>query len=306
MPIRISESLPSKSVLEKENIFVMGLNRALSQDIRPLKILLLNIMPTKETTETQFLRLLSNSPLQVDVVLMRLASHKSKNTSEKYLETFYKTFDEVRGQKWDGMIITGAPVEDLPFEQVDYWNELKEIISWSKQNVYSTMYVCWGAQAGLYCNYGIPKYKLPQKMFGVFNCRVTRNNIPLFRGFDDQFRMPHSRYTEVHQEDILKHSDLEIVSVSPEAGICVVMAKDGREIYIFGHGEYDSDTLKKEYDRDIAKGIKINVPKNYFIDDDPSKSINVSWRAHYNLLYCNWLNYYVYQVTPYEIDRIQK
>lgn len=306
MPIRIPDTLPAKAALEEENIFVMGMNRALTQDIRPLKIAILNIMPTKVTTEVQLLRLLSNTPLQADLTLLRMESHHSKNTPDAHLNTFYKTFSEVRDQKFDGLIITGAPVEDLDFEQVDYWDEMAQIIDWSEENVFTTLFICWGAQAGLYRRYGIPKYQLPKKVFGVFESHVTQKNIPLFRGFDDSFNMPHSRHTEVRREDVLKHPQLEIVCESEEAGLCIVMSHDGRGIYVFGHGEYDPNTLRAEYERDLAKGLDIEIPRHYFIHDDPDKPVDVTWRAHWNLFFANWLNYYVYQATPYDLEKIKE
>lgn len=304
MPIRIPDELPAKAALEAENIFVMGMNRALTQDIRPLKIAILNIMPTKTITEIQLLRLLSNTPLQADISLLRMASHQSKNTSDEHLNLFYKTFDQVRDQKFDGLIITGAPVEDLDFEQVDYWDEMAQVIDWSSTNVFTTLFICWAAQAGLYRRYGIPKYKLPKKVFGVFPSRVVKKNVPLFRGFDDRFNMPHSRHTEVRRQDILDNSDLDIVCESEEAGLSIVMSHDGRRIYVFGHGEYDPDTLRKEYERDLKKGLDIAIPRHYFIDDDPNKPVDVTWRAHWNLFYANWLNYYVYQATPFDLNTI--
>jgi len=304
MPIKIPNDLPAAETLINENIFVMFEDRALHQDIRPLQIVILNLMPNKIVTETQILRLLGNSPLQVDIVLLHPKSHVSKNTSREHLIKFYNTFDEIREQKFDGMIITGAPVEHLEFEEVDYWEELKEIMEWSKTHVFSTFHICWAAQAGLYYHYGIPKYKLPQKMFGVFPHRVCKKNEKLLRGFDDVFYVPHSRHTEVRKEDILKVPELEILAESEEAGIYIVASKNGRQVFVTGHSEYDPLTLKEEYERDKAKGLNINLPKNYFPGDDPNAMPIVNWRSHANLLFSNWLNYYVYQETPYNLDEI--
>ena len=304
MPIRIPDRLPAAEILSKENIFIMPLDRALTQDIRPLKILILNIMPTKIATETQLLRLLSNTPLQVDITLMHMKSHISKNTSNEHLDSFYKVFEDVKQEKFDGMIITGAPVEQLDFEEVNYWDELKEIFEWRKTNVFSTMFICWGAQAGLHYYYNIPKYPLEKKMFGIFENKITRQGIPLFRGFDDIYNMPHSRHTEVRKEDIIAIDGLDVVCESDTAGVSIAMKDDGKEIYVLGHGEYDRETLKCEYYRDIEKGLDIKVPYNYFINDDPEGDILVTWRAHANLLFFNWINYYVYQETPYDINKI--
>lgn len=305
MPIKIPDNLPASEVLNSENIFVMGENRAFHQDIRPLRILILNLMPTKIVTETQILRLLGNTPLQIDIVLMHPKTYLSRNTPEEHLITFYKTFDEVKDQKFDGMIITGAPVEHMDFEEVAYWEELTQIMDWKVHNVTSTLHICWGAQAGLYYYYGIPKYPLNEKMFGVFPHTINKKNVKLMRGFDDEFYAPHSRHTETRREDIEKVEDLEILSESPESGIYIVASKDGREIFVTGHSEYDPLTLKAEYDRDVAKGLDIKVPRNYFPKDDPTKEPHVKWRGHANLLFSNWLNYYVYQETPYELDRIE-
>ncbi|SNX54743.1 homoserine O-succinyltransferase [Thermoanaerobacterium sp. RBIITD] len=305
MPIKIPDKLPAIKILADENIFVMGEERAIHQDIRPLKIAILNLMPTKSVTETQLLRLLSNNPLQIDIVLLYTASHKSKNTSPEYLKTFYKTFDDVNCEKFDGLIITGAPVETLEFEDVDYWQELKEIMEWSKHNVYSTFHICWGAQAGLYYHYGIPKYPLKEKMFGVFLHRIVKKNVDLLRGFDDEFYAPHSRYTEVRKEDVELVNDLDILAESDEAGLYIIGSKGGRQIFVTGHSEYDPLTLKAEYERDIKKGIAINIPKHYFPGDNPEREPLVKWRSHANLLFSNWLNYYVYQETPYDINRIK-
>ena len=305
MPIKIPNDLPAVEILNKENIFVMHEDRALHQDIRPLNIVILNLMPTKIVTETQILRLLGNSPLQVDIVLLHPKTHISKNTSREHLIKFYNTFDEICDRKFDGMIITGAPVEQLPFEEVDYWDELVQIMDWSVTNVFSTFHICWGAQAALYHHYGIPKYQLPEKMFGIFPHRVTKKNQKLLRGFADIFYAPHSRHTEVRREDIQKVPELEILAESDEAGIYIVASKNGRQVFVTGHSEYDPLTLKAEYERDIAKGLKINLPKNYFPNDDPNFDPIVTWRGHANLLFNNWLNYYVYQETPYNLDDIK-
>ncbi len=304
MPVKIPDTLPARAVLLSENIFVMGEQRALHQDIRPLRVAILNLMPTKIATETQLLRLLGNSPLQVEIKLLHMDSHESKNTPQEHLLNHYSTFREVEDQRFDGLIITGAPVEQMPFEEVDYWPELVALMDWAETHVYSTFHICWGAQAGLYHRYGIPKYPLPQKMFGVFQHRVTARNEKLLRGFDDLFLAPHSRHTEIRREDILCVPDLKLLAESDEAGVYIVASRDGRRIYITGHSEYDPLTLKAEYDRDVAKGLPINIPKNYFPDDDPSREPVVRWRGHANLLYSNWLNYYVYQLTPYDINQI--
>jgi homoserine O-succinyltransferase len=306
MPIKIPDNLPAAEILNSENIFVMSEKRAFHQDIRPLRIAIMNLMPIKVTTETQLLRLLGNSPLQVEIVLLHPKTHKSKNTPPEHLIAFYSTFDEVSDQKFDGLVITGAPVEQLEFEEVNYWEELKQVMDWSTENVFSTFHICWGAQAGLYHHYGIPKYHLKEKMFGVFPHKLNKKYVKLFRGFDDLFYVPHSRYTEVRREDIEKVPELEILSESEESGIYVVASKDGSQIFVTGHSEYDPLTLKAEYDRDIAKGINIKVPRNYFPDDDPSKPPVVLWRGHANLLFSNWLNYYVYQETPYDLKQIKK
>jgi homoserine O-succinyltransferase len=305
MPLNIPDRLPAVEILQEENIFVMSETAAIHQDIRPLRIVILNLMPVKTTTETHILRLLSNSPLQVEVTLLHMSDHVSKNTSVKHLTTFYKTFDQIRDKKFDGMIITGAPIEHLEFEQVDYWQELKDIMDWVLHHVTSTMFICWGAQAGLYHYYGIPKYPLSRKMFGVFTHTVNNPKIPLVRGFDEEFLAPHSRHTEIRREDIIRVPDLEIVSESPEAGVYMVKNRGGRLIFITGHSEYDPETLKDEYERDLKKGLPIHVPKNYFTDDDPSKPPRVRWKSHANLMYYNWLNYYVYQATPFNINEIQ-
>lgn len=305
MPIRIPDNLPAAETLNNENIFVMFEDRAYHQDIRPLKIVILNLMPTKITTETQLLRLIGNTPLQIEIILMHPKSHTPKNTPEEHLLEFYKTFDEIRDQHFDGLIITGAPVEQLPFEQVNYWDELTQIMDWSLTNVYSTLHICWGAQAGLYHHYGIPKYDIPQKMFGVFAHTKAKEHIKLLRGFDDVFYVPHSRHTEIRKEDICKVDDLEILSESEEAGVYLVASKDGRHIFATGHSEYDPLTLKAEYERDLERGLNIAIPKNYFPEDDPSKQPIVRWRGHGNLLFLNWLNYYVYQETPYDLTQIE-
>jgi homoserine O-succinyltransferase/O-acetyltransferase len=306
MPIKVPANLPAVRVLESENVFVMTNERAMTQDIRPLNIVILNLMPTKAETETQLMRVLSNTPLQVDVTLLQMATHKSKNTSESYLQTFYKTFDKICEEKFDGMIITGAPVEKLPFEQVDYWPELCKIMTWSRSNVYSTMHICWGAQAGLYYHYGIPKYLLSQKISGIFRHRVLDPLHPLVRGFDDDFWAPHSRYTEIRREDIEKHPELEILTESNAAGVHIVATKNGRQIFVTGHEEYDRDTLKKEYLRDVKKGLHPFVPQNYFPNDDPTQEPPFVWRSHAFLMFSNWLNYFVYQNTPYEIEKISE
>lgn len=305
MPIKVQDNLPAVDILNKENIFIMPENRAFHQDIRPLNILLLNLMPNKIATETQILRLLGNTPLQVDVSLMHPKTHVSKNTPEEHLIRFYVTFDDIKSQKFDGMIITGAPVEQIEFEEVDYWGELMEIMKWTKHNVHSTLHICWGAQAGLYYHYGIQKYPLQSKLFGVFQHTADKNYVRLLRGFDDVFYVPHSRHTEVRVEDIEKVSELDILSESKEAGLYLTATKDGRQIFITGHSEYDPLTLKQEYDRDICKGFDIEVPKHYFPEDDPSKYPIVRWRGHSNLLFSNWLNYYVYQETPFDVNEIK-
>ncbi len=305
MPIKIPNDLPAVKTLNEENIFVMTETRAITQDIRPLKILLLNLMPKKIETETQLSRLLGNSPLQVDLELIHTKSYHSKNTSAEHLFTFYKTFDQVKDQSFDGMIITGAPVEHLPFEEVEYWQELCEIMEWSLTHVHSTFHICWGAQAGLYYHYGIPKQPLEKKLFGVFEHKVDYKRSILFRGFDDVFMVPHSRHTTVDPQDIRKVPGLRILASSKEAGVYAVSSKGGRQIFITGHSEYDPDTLAQEYFRDLNEGKPIELPKNYFRNDDPANPPLVTWRAHANLLYSNWLNYFVYQTTPYDINQIQ-
>lgn len=305
MPIKIPNDLPATAVLEKENIFVITETRAITQDIRPLKIAILNLMPTKVETETQFVRLLGNTPLQVELELLHTKTHKSKNTSKEHLLTFYKTFEEVKDKKFDGLVITGAPVELMDFEEVEYWEELKEIMEWSKTNVTSTLHICWGAQAGLYYHYGIPKYTLDKKLFGVYKHKLDRKTAILFRGFDDEFYVPHSRHTDVKREDVEAVSDLKILASSDEAGLYVAATDLGRQIYVMGHSEYDADTLKKEYFRDKEAGKKIDLPVNYFENDDPSLPPRVTWRSCANLFYSNWLNYFVYQTTPYDLNKIK-
>ncbi len=305
MPINIPDNLPTREILQSENIFVMKEERAIHQDIRPLKIAILNLMPTKIATETQILRLLGNSPLQVDIVLLHPRTHQSKNTPEEHLLKFYNTFEDIKHEKFDGMIITGAPVEDMAFEEVDYWEELTAIMEWSLHHVYSTFHICWGAQAGLFYHYGVPKYPLPEKMFGVFTHQVNRQNTMLLRGFDDEFYAPHSRHTEIRREDILKIPELEILAESPTAGIYIVAAKNGRQIFVTGHSEYDPLTLKAEYERDVARGLPIALPQNYFPENDPTKDPVVKWRSHANLLFANWLNYYVYQETPFDLRQLK-
>lgn len=304
MPIRIPNDLPATKTLTGENIFVMTETRAITQDIRPLEILILNLMPTKIITETQLSRLLGNTPLQVSLEFIHTKSHESKNTPQEHLFHFYKVFDDVRDRNFDGMIITGAPVEKLPFEQVEYWDELCEIMEWSKTHVFSTFHICWGAQAALYYHYGIPKYDLPQKLFGVFSHRVERRSNMLVRGFDDIFMVPHSRHTTIHREDVEKCPALKILAASKEAGIYAISTEGGRQIFITGHSEYDVDTLDAEYQRDKKAGLPISIPTNYYPDDDDSQLPLVSWRSHANLLYQNWLNYFVYQATPYDIMTI--
>ena len=301
MPIQIPNDLPAAETLKNENIFVMTQTRAETQHIRPLEIVLLNLMPTKIVTETQLSRVLGNTPLQVHLELMMVSSHKAKNTSQEHLLNFYKTFDELKNRKFDGMVITGAPVEHMPFEEVDYWDELCEIMEWSKTHVHSTFHICWGAQAGLYYHYGINKKQLPEKLFGVYPHTADYKRAILLRGFDDTFWVPHSRHTTVDRADIEKIPGLKILASSEEAGVYAVMNKEGRHIFVTGHSEYDSDTLEKEYLRDKNQGLPIQVPANYYPDDDPSKPPIVRWRGHANLLYSNWLNYFVYQTTPYDI-----
>ena len=306
MPIKVRDNLPAIETLGNENIFVMTETRAISQDIRPLEIVILNLMPTKIDTETQLLRMLGNTPLQINATFMHTKSYESKNTSQSHLDTFYVTFDNIKHKKFDGMIITGAPVEHLEFEEVDYWQELCEIMEWSKKNVTSTFHICWGAQAGLYYHYGIEKYPTDKKIFGVFEHYVLpeKKHKILLRGFDDTFYVPQSRHTEVRAEDIEKVPELEILSVSDESGVYIVTAKSERQFFVTGHSEYDDTTLAKEYFRDLEKGLDIDMPKNYFPNDDPKQKPPMKWRAHANLLYSNWLNYFVYQTTPYDINKI--
>ena len=305
MPLRLPDRLPAIDLLKEENIFVMDNSRAHAQDIRPLRIVILNLMPLKITTETDLIRLLSNTPLQLDISFMKVRSHTPKNTPIEHMMMFYRDFEKMRHEKFDGMIITGAPVETLDFEEVSYWNEIKEIFEWAKTHVTSTLYICWAAQAGLYYHYGIPKYPLEKKMFGIFPQRLLDARLPIFRGFDDVFMMPHSRHTEIHREDILKNPQLSLITESPESGVGIVIARNGREFFITGHMEYAPDTLANEYRRDKDIRTDVDLPRNYFLNDDPANSPVVSWRAHANLFYNNWINYYVYQETPYDISKIK-
>ncbi len=305
MPLRLPDKLPAIELLKHENIFVMDDSRAHMQDIRPLKIAILNLMPLKITTETDLIRLLSNTPLQLEISFMKLKSHTPKNTPIEHMMMFYRDFEQMRLEKYDGMIITGAPVETLDFEKVNYWQEMKEIFEWARTHVTSTLYICWAAQAGLYYYYGIPKYPLPKKMFGVFPQYPMEPQLPIFRGFDDVFQMPHSRHTEIHREDILAHPDLTLIAESPDCGVSMVMARNGREFFITGHLEYAPNTLDNEYKRDRGIRDDVELPKNYYLDNNPDNMPMVSWRAHANLLYSNWINYYVYQETPYDINQIQ-
>lgn len=304
MPIKISNELPARTFLEQENVFVMSEERAESQDIRPLKILILNLMPTKIATETQILRLLSNTPLQVDIELMQTVTHVSKNTSQEHLTKFYKSFDEVKHEKFDGMIVTGAPVEQMEFEEVDYWDELCSIFEWAKTNVYSTFYICWGAQAGLYYHYGLKKYPLKEKMFGIFEHQPLDLYHPLMRGIDDKYYVPHSRHTEIRMEDIAKIKDLQVLSYSPVSGVHLLSDMDCRNFFSTGHSEYDADTLATEYFRDKNKGLDIQLPYNYFPDNDTTKKPPITWRSTGVLLFTNWLNYFVYQRTPYDLANL--
>lgn len=306
MPIKVPDSLPAVDILENENIFVMTSSRALHQDIRPLKLLILNLMPTKIVTETQLLRKLSNTPLQIEVDFLQTISHKAKNVDAEHLSSFYYTFEDIKNRHYDGMIITGAPVENLEFEDVDYWPELCEIMQWTNRNVFSTLHICWGAQAGLYYHYGIDKHPLDKKMSGVFRHTLLRPQSPFFRGFDDVFYMPHSRYTSVSEDSILSVPELELLSISDEAGVFAVKSEDNRRFFVTGHPEYDADTLALEYARDVEKNGTADIPKNYFPSNDPTKKPEVTWRAHAQLLYTNWLNYYVYQTTPYDLSEIDK
>ena len=304
MPLILPQNLPAFQALEEENVFVMHEGRARMQDIRPLRILLVNLMPTKIATETQIARVLANSPLQVELTLLRMDSHESTHVSGAHLEAFYKTFDEISHSRFDGMIITGAPVEMMPFEQVDYWPELCRLMEYSKTHVYSTLHICWGAQAALYYHYGIQKHVMPEKMFGVFAHRVLRPKTPLLRGFDEIFYAPHSRHTEVRHQDVQQCDALRILAESDEAGLHLLATDSGRQIFVCGHMEYDKDTLRAEYERDIAKGMKIDVPKHYFENDDPAQDVIFRWRSHANLLFSNWMNYYVYQSTPFDLEDI--
>ena len=306
MPLRLPDNLPAIELLEKENIFVMDENRAHGQDIRPLEIVILNLMPLKITTETDLLRLLSNTPLQLDITFMKLVSHTPKNTPIEHMRMFYIPFERLRDKRFDGMIITGAPVEQMEYEDVSYWDEISEIFTWAKTHVTSTLYICWAAQAGLYHHYGVPKHNLDRKMFGIFKHHITTETfLPIFRGFDDMFRMPHSRHTEVRREDIVKHKELSIIAESYESGVGIVMASEGREFFITGHMEYNPDTLDKEYKRDMGKRDDVDMPQNYYRNDNPDDGPQVRWRAHANLLFQNWINYYVYQATPYDISLIK-
>ncbi len=302
MPIRIPDSLPATEILESENIFVMTEYRAMHQDIRPLRLVLLNLMPTKVDTETQIMRKLSNTPLQIEIDLLQTESHTAKNVSSQHLDSFYTTFDQIQDQHYDGMIITGAPVELLDFEEVDYWDELVNIMDWSATNVHSTLHICWGAQAGIYYHYGIPKHARSEKLFGVFEHHVVKPSSPLVRGFNDYFLAPHSRYTDTYAEDIAAHPDLELIATSEEAGVYIAKSTNSRNFFVFGHPEYDADTLKNEYERDKAQGLDTALPVNYFPNDDPAQTPRATWRAHAQLLYTNWLNYYVYQTTPYDVS----
>ena len=305
MPLNLPDKLPAIELLKQENIFVIDNSRASHQDIRPLRIVVLNLMPLKITTETDLVRLLSNTPLQVEISFMKVKSHTSKNTPVEHMKAFYRDFELMRDEKFGGMIITGAPVEHMDFEEVAYWDEISEIFTWARTHVTSTLYICWAAQAGLYHHYGVPKYKLDKKMFGIFEHRTNNPLLPIFRGFDDIFYVPHSRHTEVHREDILKVKELDLISESEESGVYMVMARNGREIFVTGHSEYSPLTLDTEYRRDLDKGLPIDMPVNYYRDNDPSKGPLVRWRGHANLFFQNWLNYYVYQETPFDINEIK-
>ena len=306
MPIKIPNSLPARETLEGENIFVMTEYRAMHQDIRPLNLLILNLMPTKIATETQLLRKFSNTPLQIQVELLQTISHDAQNVDRSHLESFYTSYDQIKDKNYDGLVITGAPVENLDFETVDYWEELCQIMEWSKTHVHSTLHICWGAQAGLYYHYGMPKYALPQNLFWVFDQRVLKPSSPLFRGFDDRFYAPHSRHTEVLEEDIRKVPGLEVLAVSEEAGVFAVKTEDSRQFFLLGHLEYDRNTLAQEYWRDVDRGLDIQVPRHYFPNDDPNQTPIVRWRSAGQLIYTNWLNYYVYQTTPYDLTRLDR
>ena len=305
MPLRLPDRLPAIDILKNENIFVMDNSRATTQDIRPLRIVILNLMPLKITTETDLVRLLSNTPLQLEISFMKLKSHTPKNTPIEHMMMFYRDFESMRNEKYDGMIITGAPVEQLEFEDVSYWDEITDIFSWARTHVTSTLYICWAAQAGLYYHYGIPKYPLAKKMFDIFPQTPIQRPLPIFRGFDDVFMMPHSRHTEIHREDILANPELTLIAESPDCGVSMVMARNGREFFITGHLEYAPNTLDNEYKRDRGIRDDVDLPKNYYRDDNPDNPPVVTWRAHANLLYANWINYYVYQETPYNIDDIK-
>jgi len=305
MPVNIPATLPAVDLLRNENIFVMDSDRASTQEIRPLKIVILNLMPVKITTETDLIRLLSNTPLQIELDFLQLESHTSKNTPVEHMMNFYKNFDLISKSNYDGMIITGAPVEQMPFEEVDYWPEVTKIMDWARHHVTSTLYICWAAQAGMYHYYGVPKYPLNAKMFGVFEHHIHNPKNPIFRGFDDVFYVPHSRHTEVRAEDILKVPELTILSESPESGVYMVMGRNGREFFVTGHSEYSPMTLDSEYKRDLAKGLPINMPQNYYPDNNPELDPQVRWRSHANLMITNWLNYFVYQETPYDLDKIE-
>lgn len=304
MPIKVADGLPAVAILRDENIFVMTEERAVHQDIRPLRIAILNLMPNKAVTETQLLRLVGNTPIQVDVTLLHPGSHVPKHTPPEYLASFYRNFSEARSERFDGLIITGAPVERLEYDEVTYWDELTQIMEWSLGNVYSTLHICWGAQAGLYHHFGIPKYPLEEKLTGVFTHRLTQKNVPLFRGFDDEFLAPHSRYTEVRRADIEGVSGLEILAESEEAGLYALASEDGRQVFVTGHPEYDPATLKSEFERDASKGLVPQMPRNYFPEDDPSRAPIVKWRSHANLMFANWINYCVYQGTPYDLGQL--
>ena len=306
MPLNLPDKLPAIELLKEENIFVIDNSRATQQDIRPLRIVILNLMPLKITTETDLVRLLSNTPLQVEISFMKIKSHTSKNTPIEHMKTFYTDFDKMRGEKYDGMIITGAPVEQMPFEEVSYWEEITQIFDWARTHVTSTLYICWAAQAGLYHFYGVPKYDLPAKMFGVFRHSLREPFVPIFRGFDDEFFVPHSRHTEIRREDIMKVPELTLLSESEESGVYMAMARGGREFFITGHSEYSPYTLNDEYMRDLGKGLPINKPRNYYRNNDPAQGPVVRWRGHANLLFTNWLNYYVYQETPFRREDIKK
>ena len=306
MPIKVPDGLPAVAELRDENIFVMTEERAVHQDIRPLRIAILNLMPNKALTETQLLRLVGNTPIQVDVTLLHPGSHVPKHTPPEYLASFYRNFDEVRSERFDGLVITGAPVERLEFDEVTYWDELEQIMEWSLCNVHSTLHICWGAQAGLYHHCGIPKYPLEKKLTGVFNHRLIRKNVQLFRGFDDEFLAPHSRYTEVRREDIEAAPGLEILAESDEAGVYAVASEDGRQVFVTGHPEYDPTTLKNEFERDASRGLEPEMPRYYFPDDNPGGEPVVRWRSHANLMFANWINYYVYQSTPYDLSQLSR